>query len=359
MARMSRSKSTERRLAAALCESWLGSAAQAAVDAASGRSLRVLTYHRVRDHRAGVADDLTEVERGVSLDVFDHQMQTLRTRFNLVGLDLVEAWLRSEAKLPARATLVTFDDGYRDLFDNALPILKKYSVPAVVFLPTGFVGTSRLFWWDALAISLRSLSRPLDGERWIDEECSLIAARALRRVPLVGGTEKASQIETVTDELKDLAPGRVAALVEALWELAGSPRQDVGTYATLSWDQVREMAESGISFGSHTADHVILTAVDLEEAEREIRDSRRTIESELKRPVTAFCYPSGAYSDGVKLAVSRSGFVCAFCTTAGINRRDADPFSLRRIGADATTGTSFEARLLDGYHQLRGLLRRH
>ena len=343
---------------ASIVLSRVGLAMSEALVAVRGRSLRVLTYHRVRDLRGASPEELTGIERGVDLRAFEYQMRTLREKFNVVGPDHVEAWLHSKMDLPPRATLVTFDDGYRDLFDNALPILKRYQVPAIVFLPSSYTGTQRLFWWDRLALSLRSLCRSLDDQGWLDRECPPDVASSLRRIHVMRGGGKTSAIESVANGLKSLAPVHLEHLVEKLWVLAGSPSPSPSEYAVLSWDQVREMAKCGVSFGSHTANHPILTAVDPDEAEREVRDSKRRIESELGRPVTAFCYPSGAYSNHLAQIVSRSGFACAFSTATGINRRGADPFALKRVGVDGLPGHSFEVRLSDAYHQLRQLVRR-
>ncbi len=94
------------------------------------------------------------------------------------------------------------------------------------------------------------------------------------------------------------------------------------------------MAEQGISFGSHTENHVILTNVLPSEARREILDSRSALATRVGRPVTAFCYPNGAYEPEIVRMVADAGYQCAVTTKSGPLERSAGPFELNRIMID-------------------------
>jgi peptidoglycan/xylan/chitin deacetylase (PgdA/CDA1 family) len=107
-----------------------------AVNGAKDRTLRVLMYHKVND----VAGNPVTVPIGV----FEEQMAELRELgYPVVGLDAVLAHYMDGAELPPGATLITFDDGYRDILQHALPVLQRHSYPAVLFAPLGFVGEPR------------------------------------------------------------------------------------------------------------------------------------------------------------------------------------------------------------------------
>jgi len=107
-----------------------------AVEPESSRSLRVLMYHKVNDRPAN--------RLSVPTSVFDEQMGHLREAgYEVVSLDAVLDHYTGGNALPPRAVLITFDDGYRDNLEHALPVLQRYGYPAVVFVPIGFVGERR------------------------------------------------------------------------------------------------------------------------------------------------------------------------------------------------------------------------
>lgn len=101
-----------------------------------GRALRVLMYHKVNDHPGNSVT--------VPVSLFDEQMAQLRELgYRPVSLDDVRAYYLEGVPLPPKAVLITFDDGYRDNLENALPILRRYGYPAVLFAPVGYLGDSR------------------------------------------------------------------------------------------------------------------------------------------------------------------------------------------------------------------------
>jgi len=99
----------------------------------------------------------------------------------------------------------------------------------------------------------------------------------------------------------------------------------------LSWSQVREMSDRGVSFGSHTASHPRLTELSPMQVEDELVSSRRALEDGLGKPVLSFAYPYGLVNDEVREAVERAGYGLACSTRSGFNRRETDRFLLRRI----------------------------
>jgi peptidoglycan/xylan/chitin deacetylase (PgdA/CDA1 family) len=169
--------------------------------------------------------------------------------------------------------MITFDDGYADNFTDALPLLRRYGCPALVFLPTDLVG-SGAFPWD---------------------------------------------------------PG-------------GAP----GTSAALSWDQAREMAASGIAFGSHSKTHPRLTHLEGRGLESELLDSKARIERETGTPAVFFAYPGGVSSPQVADAVGRAGYTAAFTTVPGVVDRQSDRLALRRTEISASDPMPVFALKLSG-----------
>jgi len=98
----------------------------------------------------------------------------------------------------------------------------------------------------------------------------------------------------------------------------------------LSWAQVREMSDSGISFGSHTLTHPFLTRIPPEQVQREIRLSKDIIEQQIGKPVTTFSYPSGDFDSDTIGIVKEVGYSAAVTTIAGHNGAHDDIHALKR-----------------------------
>jgi peptidoglycan/xylan/chitin deacetylase (PgdA/CDA1 family) len=269
----------------------------------------VLTYHRVND-------DAHPYFGGVEVELFRRQMISLKRHF--VVLPLLELVERAKAgEVPPNAAAITFDDGYRDNYTRAFPVLHELGLPATVFLVTDALDHDRLIWHDRVFDAFHRTAKPsveLDGETAEVGQTTLL--RVLERVRSVSPRERDSMVDALVAKLE---------IDEARPE----------AWAKLRWDDVREMSRAGIEFGSHTLDHPILSHVDAEETRRQIRDSKARIEAELGIPVTSFAYPNGRAGDfdesTIRILVEE-GYECAVTTVPGANDASTSPFALRRSG---------------------------
>jgi peptidoglycan/xylan/chitin deacetylase (PgdA/CDA1 family) len=277
-------------------------------------SLHVLVYHRVNDDRDPIFP-------GVPVDVFARQMEFVGRHFTVRPLvEAVEVLRRGEAT--DNAVAVTFDDGYMDNFTHALPVLRRFGIPATVFLATDVVGTGRILWHDRVFAAFRETTAS----------------------ELTGfGPLPSFSLRTLDGKLG--AMGRVLAflrrqddLIRSQWieRLARRLRVEDRTVVSglmLGWGEVKAMQAAGVAFGSHSCSHPILSRVNLERVREEIVESRRCIEQQLGMPVRAFAYPNGRPGDfdaTTKRLLAEAGYTCAVTTTAGVNGPDQDPFELRR-----------------------------
>ena len=311
-----------------------------------GRAL-ILVYHRLRkddDYRDLFSQDVL----GPTVTLFEGQMRYLKECYHVVALDRIIAFLKGEGALPTNAVAITFDDGYLDTYTLAYPILQKYGLPATVFLTTGFVGTQGLLWSDRVAYCIsqaRSQAVTLNGIRH-----SLYTA-----------TERRAAVKRVIDGLKQVTEERKLELLEELQRACGVEVQERAYNLALSWDEVREMARNGITFGAHTVTHPILTRVPKEVAKWEILESKLTIERRLKRPVRLFAYPNGEPGDfdkGIQGILEDFGFDAAFTTIHGRNRFNTDRFALRRLWIGPNDDLPiFKAKLAGLFDLLRPMKR--
>ena len=224
--------------------------------------------------------------------------------------------------------VLTFDDGWRDFYQYAYPILRSHEAPATVFLPTDFIGTDRWFWTDRIGLLLYRIAQSHDLEK-----CeSLFSDSLLRDLVSMRGTHE-TRLEKAIALLK---PYRIEKIDEVLLELSTTLREDStpASRAFLSWEEVQEMYRSGlVCFGSHTAGHPILTTLAEEQVQYELR---RSMDDLIAHKVTdtnfiSFCYPNGSFSERLSEMVREAGYHLAVTTQHGWHRRGANAYTIRRI----------------------------
>ena len=244
--------------------------------------LKILTYHRVFDVKDYTQYKFDPELISTSTFEFDQQIGFIKRHYNPVSIVDVVNHYDMGTKLPKNAVLITFDDGFRDNYTNAFPILKKHDVPAVIFLSTEFIGGNTTLWFDKLAYIINNtkhdrinLSDEFVREITSDNKLSVIED-TLEYLKIIPNTERLSILKKLEENNTDL--------------LSEMPLSDS---STMTWDQVREMDKSVIDFGSHSITHPILSQLSDEELDEEISESKIIIESV-------------AFSNNVRYCISRS-----------------------------------------------------
>lgn len=276
---------------------------------------QILIYHRVNDQRDPYFG-------GVPVEVFRRQMEYVASRYRVLRLSDLVRGLRA-GSVPENAIAVTFDDGYRDNYLHAFPILRATSVPATIFLATSAVGSRRQLWHDDVfsafretrASTLEPVGRArIRGSLATVEERLRVQHRFLAHIRTLDEMERTNAILRLRDALG-----------------VGPPRETPGLM--LQWDEVQAMSREGIEFGSHTATHPILSRMGRNQAEREIVDSKRVLEERLGTTVEGFAYPNGTAADftaETKALLRDAGYTYAVTTIHGSNDPEIDRFELRR-----------------------------
>lgn len=298
-----------------------------AVHFATRKRAVVLMYHRViaPDER-----DATFSHPGILVDArtFEQHLRLLRRHFRVLAVEEFARCMERGEPFPARSCLVTFDDGWIDNYTRAFPLLKRYDVPAVIFLPCGYVGTGRRFWQETL---VHALYRALE-DRQVRAHRRLLEEAGLREPYPQGDAQTKVVLVEIVGRLKSAEPEARRSLLDQASAILASESPsacDLDTF--LSWDQVREMAAGGISFGSHTTEHELLTQLPDDRVRAELAGSKQTIEQALGRPVVAFAYPNGDHDARTCRAVAENGYALAFTTQPGyVDVRD-DRHRIRRI----------------------------
>jgi len=261
----------------------------------------VLMYHRVMPWEEGTSAAF----EGMRVDPanFEQQMACLRKQFRILGLNDILKHFRDRTPFPPNSCLVTFDDGWKDNYSHAYPVLCRYEVPAVVFLSVGHIGTRERFWQE----------RTFNALRGIREEVRRHPDSPARNRRLPGGIKieelAAWPEEKFREEVREQIRGlkkfplsRIEPIVEEFSECAG-PSSHGNFEPFLSWEDVLTMSRGGIDFGSHGMRHEILTHVSPEEVREEARTSKAIIEERTRKSVHAFSYPNGNHDPVVRKCV--------------------------------------------------------
>jgi len=275
---------------------------------------------------------------------FDWQMRLLNEYFN--PLPLIEAVERLQSNsLPANAICITFDDGYADNEQYALPILKKYGIPATVFVSTGFLNGGRM-WNDTVIEVLRNYSGSNLDLREIGLENYILESHSKRL----------AAVDDILRKIKHLDPGARVELVDKIQQHGNALPDDL----MMTDAQIHSLARSDIAIGAHTINHPILGSISAENARREIQGSKEYLESLLQQPIEAFAYPNGRpesdYGMEHRDLVSEMGFKAAVSTHWGVSTRQSDRFQLPRFTPWDRHELKFAIRLLASYRWIDPLV---
>jgi peptidoglycan/xylan/chitin deacetylase (PgdA/CDA1 family) len=239
--------------------------------------------------------------------------------FQVVDVERVAAASAGQGDLPSRPLLITFDDGDRTVYDNALPALVARRLPAVAFVVTDLLDTDQPYWWAEV------------------EE--LVAAAGIGDEPAV-----------VIRQLKQTTNAERVATVEQLRERAGR----LGTpHPQLTSEQVREMSDASVTIGNHTATHPLLDQCEDDELENEIGSSHQRLTELLGSPPRTFAYPNGNTDPRVPAILCRLGYTTGFVFDhRRAKRRPVDQLAISRVRVDASAPIHEVRAITSGLHPL-------
>jgi peptidoglycan/xylan/chitin deacetylase (PgdA/CDA1 family) len=294
--------------------------------------LSVLIFHRVLREPDPLLPGEMDAER------FDRVCRWLAGWFNFLPLDDAVRRLR-DATLPARAAAITFDDGYADNHDIALPILQRHGLCATFFVATGFLDGGRM-WNDTVIEAVRRTCAP----KWDLEACGV---PGVGQVELAGLAQRQAAISQLLGAIKYLEPGQRATAVAGV---ASAAAADLPQDLMMSSDQLRRLRQAGMQIGAHTVNHPILSRLSATAARNEVVDSKHALEQLLQERVALFAYPNGRphqdYGREAVDVVRQCGFDAALSTAWGSAQRHDDPYQLPRFTPWDQGRTRFGVRML-------------
>ncbi len=282
------------------------------------KGIKIIAYHRVNN------DHFDPLGMNVKIDFFERQVRYIKKHCSVISLEDALQMLEGAEEIPPNAVVITFDDGYRDNYLNAFPILKKYGIPATLFITVDPIEQKTGFWFDTI-ISAISKTR----QNSVD-----MAEFTGNDYPLNGFRDKLVFIKDSIRYAKTLAPAEREKFISCLLgRLKISGKEICDGNLPLNWDEIREMNKTGISFGSHGLSHTILTNLSREELIKEIRDSKKIIEEKLSKKILDFAYPNGGTNDfnlEIAALLESEGYRSGVSLMKGANNGSSDLFALKR-----------------------------
>jgi peptidoglycan/xylan/chitin deacetylase (PgdA/CDA1 family) len=302
-----------------------------AAPAGAHARLPILYYHRVLP----ATDLLLPTEPDAA--TFDAHMRMVSSVFRVLPLDEAIERLRA-GTLPARSACITFDDGYRNNFEIACPILRKYGLVATFFVATGYLGSGRMF-NDTVIEAVRRLPTGRIDLSWIglgvrdihdNASRAQLFAEFVNAVKYLPSDERLLASRMLTSKAQDHLPVDIMMTIE----------------------QVQDLPRQGMSVGGHTVDHPILVNLPAQEARDQISENRDELATIIGTAPTLFAYPNG--KPGIDYAiehvrmVEEAGYTAAFSTGWGVATRHSDRFQLPRIAPWGQNPLRFGASMI--YH---------
>lgn len=282
----------------------------------------IFGYHRIipeRGYGSPFADDVF----GQTVKELEDSIVWLKEHTAILSEPELIARMERGTSPGKLSVLITFDDGYADNYSLALPVLKKHAVPAVFFVPSKMIEDRELGWWDLISWTIKRTSK--NSLSWGDKSF---------RFP----EEKSAAISYFHKKMQLEKYEATRSLVAELAERLGVelPNKEARDRELMTWAQLREAANAGVTIASHTHSHRVLATLDEKSQREELATSKAFIEEKIGMPVRSIAYPVGGYrhfTETTRKVARDAGYAIGYSFCTGFNRWGSiAPFDVKRLG---------------------------
>ncbi len=283
----------------------------------------------------------------ISLDKFEKQIRYISRNFQVISLDTVADCIQNNEDFPEKAVVITFDDGYKDNY-NAYRVLKKYNITGTFYIAAGCIDNTSTLWLfeviylvsktnqKLITIKLNNTNNTNNTKNTKNQNSGNRGQNTLR-FPLENSKDRSLAIRRITEVIKS----HDLIIREDIRSQLRAQTSDVidlkekSEKVMLSWNQVREMVQNGMSIGGHTMTHLNLPNAKEDDALREITECKALIQEKTGMPAHHFSYPNGGnydyYNDSIIKMVKKSGYRTAATSNNGVAVFPCNPFELKRL----------------------------
>lgn len=287
----------------------------------SSKNLIIINYHRITDPKKS-DNDFNHSMFGPTPNELRRELTWMKECGTAISEADLIAYMQGNGSLPRNSFMVTFDDGYRDNYELALPVLRELKIPAIFFIPTQAIEERTLGWWEHVYWYLKQTKR--------------------NEITLRGTNYQVPRpVTTLGDRFNDMLKfGTAEDNEKFLKELAAAcevtaPPKELCDKELMTWDQIRDCSSHGISIGAHTHSHRVLATLDVETQRQELTESKRLLEERLGHEVHSMAYPVGGYEhfnqETMELA-RQCGYNLAFSFLTGTNQANSlESYDIKRL----------------------------
>ncbi len=300
----------------------------------------VLMYH-------GVVPDDCPIDAWtlVKESEFRKQMNILAQFYEVIPIsNIKESCLEGHGAHKPKA-VITFDDGYKNNYSVAFPILKEFGFSAAIFVCSGFLNEREMTWYDKVIYSI---------QRSFCDHINIEDRRYFFNYS--DHSKRWDSIQELLSYLKTKSQVERSEFVNEIFKILTPPLDQTEFFSFLSDEEVRLLHRSGlITMGAHTAGHEILTNIQLEQAEKTIQKSLNDIELLIGQKVKYFSYPNGNYSTDILSILYSNQIFAAFTTVNDLYSERYDMLEIPRIGIGGYDGLNHFILNLSGFETLKRL----
>jgi peptidoglycan/xylan/chitin deacetylase (PgdA/CDA1 family) len=287
--------------------------------------LSILLYHGVSNLIPKGIENASN--KHISQNAFHKQMSYIKKHCNLLSMDDVLECL-CIGKFPEKSVAITFDDGFKNNYSVAAPILDELQLPATFYFCSGIINTDRMFWVDEIEDCInRSKVKHID----------ISLGNRIQKFSLENNNSKLEALIKIKDYCKKQGSDITSVLIK---ELQGKTQivpsvESSDNYKKMNWKEVCEMDRNKLFIiGGHSMYHDILTALSDEQMREDVETSIEVMENKLGHKITHYSYPEGQkhhYSNKVISVLKSKGIKCSPSAVCGLNDVTENPFHLKRI----------------------------
>ena len=289
----------------------------------------ILVYHRIVDNGSKYLNKGAAVHHHIK--DFKREIMYFKRHFQILSMDEVVNHIKLGRGFERPSIAITFDDGYLDNYTLAYPVMKKDGVPATIYLTTGLVGTPDGIWTEQIGTAFLETKK---------DQFNFSALLGDRTIPITTKEEKEQANTKVSETLKLIPDDERRELIRELFEkleVGDKFGKYVGERMMLNWDEVQEMRKDGMTMGSHSHTHPILSQMPIQKAKSEILNSKKVVENNINMIVKHFSFPNGReedFSEELRDYCREIGFESVCSVVYGpYDASKKDPFALKRVGA--------------------------
>ncbi|MCJ7782511.1 MAG: polysaccharide deacetylase family protein [Desulfobacterales bacterium] len=289
----------------------------------------ILLYHRIVDENSQYLNKGPVVHHHIK--DFKREIPYFKRNFQILSMDEVVSHMKLGKGFRRPSIAITFDDGYLDNYTLAYPVLKKHGVPATLYLTTSLIGTPDQIWTEQIGLAF------LETKKDYFNFSALIGDET---VPIKTKKEKEKANSKVSEALKLRPDGERRELIQQVFEKLGvndKSGRHLGERMMLNWDEIQELRKDGITIGSHSHTHPILSRMPIQKAKDEILNSKKIVENKVDIEVKHFSFPNGReedFSEELRDYCREIGFESICSVIYGTNdASEGNAFTLKRVGA--------------------------